>query len=188
MPTAILSGGWTAGRLKLFAAGSYRRSDGYRPNTDFDNWNGYVRMTWDSERAGYFDLQGRLSEPRFRLERLLCRLQSRPVRGDPHRAGFGALGEGLGRFHLSASAGYRKNFDRYDWTRGKEAGRNRHATDNVSSEVSADYHSQAGITTLGAITPTTTSSAPTSATGSRCRTATIRMPRAATRATSGCVT
>ena len=188
MPTAILSGGWTAGRLKLFAAGSYRRSDGYRPNTDFDNWNGYVRMTWDSERAGYFDLQGGYQSRGFGSNGFYAAYN--PDQYEATRTGLASVRwvKGWGDFTLSASAGYRKNFDRYDWTRGKEAGRNRHATDNVSSEVSADYHSQAGITTLGAITPTTTSSAPTSATGSRCRTATIRMPRAATRATSGCVT
>ena len=52
-----LSGALTAGRFTLFAAGSYRRSDGYIHNTDFDNWNGFLRMNYDSERAGFFDVQ-----------------------------------------------------------------------------------------------------------------------------------
>ena len=44
-----LSGAETKGRFSLFAAGSYRRSDGYIHNTDFENYNGYLRMNYDSE-------------------------------------------------------------------------------------------------------------------------------------------
>ncbi len=52
-----LSGAVTKGRFSLFAAGSYRRSDGYIHNTDFENYNGYLRMNYDSEKAGFFDFQ-----------------------------------------------------------------------------------------------------------------------------------
>lgn len=48
-----LSGAVTKGRFSLFAAGSYRRSDGYIHNTDFENYNGYLRMNYDSEKAGF---------------------------------------------------------------------------------------------------------------------------------------
>lgn len=144
-----LSGGWTAGRLKLFAAGSYRRSDGYRPNTDFDNWNGYARLTYDSEQAGYFDLQGGYQSRDFGSNGFYAAYN--PDQYEETRTGLASLRwvKSWGDFTLSASAGYRKNFDRYDWKRGMEAGRNRHNTDNVTSELSADYYSVAGITTLG---------------------------------------
>ncbi|MDE5707748.1 MAG: TonB-dependent receptor plug domain-containing protein [Alistipes sp.] len=52
-----LSGAVTKGRFSLFAAGSYRRSDGYVHNTDFENYNAFVRMNYDGTKAGFFDFQ-----------------------------------------------------------------------------------------------------------------------------------
>ena len=52
-----LSGAVTGERYSVFGAASYRRSDGYRPNTDFSNWNAFMRATYDGRRAGFFDLQ-----------------------------------------------------------------------------------------------------------------------------------
>jgi hypothetical protein len=52
-----------------------------------------------------------------------------------------------GRFSFGASASYRKNFDRYDWTRGTAM--NRHNTDNVGARLWADYDWRAGTTSLG---------------------------------------
>ena len=45
---ANLSGAVTAGRFSLLAAGSYRRSDGYRHNTDFTNGNAFLRATYET--------------------------------------------------------------------------------------------------------------------------------------------
>ena len=52
-----LSGAVSAGRFSVLGAASYRRSDGYRHNTDFSNYNAFVRATYDGGRAGFFDLQ-----------------------------------------------------------------------------------------------------------------------------------
>lgn len=144
-----LSGAWTDGRLKIFAAGSYRRSDGYRPNTDFDNWNGYARLTFDSERAGYFDLQGGYQSRAFGSNGFYAAYN--PDQYEETRTGLASLRwtKNWGDFSLAASAGYRKNFDRYDWKRGQEPGRNRHNTDNVTADLNADYRSAAGVTTIG---------------------------------------
>ncbi|MDR2894082.1 MAG: TonB-dependent receptor plug domain-containing protein [Alistipes sp.] len=46
-----------AGGLKVMGAASYRRSDGYRHNTDFWNTNAYGRVIYESRRAGLFDAQ-----------------------------------------------------------------------------------------------------------------------------------
>ena len=54
---ANLSGAVTSGRFSVLGAASYRRSDGYRHNTDFSNYNAFVRATCDGGRAGFFDLQ-----------------------------------------------------------------------------------------------------------------------------------
>lgn len=62
-----LSGAITHKRFTLFGAGSYRASDGYTRNTDFKNYNAFVRVGYDSRRAGYFDGQAgwqtEISEP-----------------------------------------------------------------------------------------------------------------------------
>ena len=42
---ANLSGAVTAGRFSVLGAASYRRSDGYRHNTDFDTYNAFVRAS-----------------------------------------------------------------------------------------------------------------------------------------------
>ncbi len=52
-----LSGAVTSAGFRLMGAASYRRSDGYRYNTDFDNTNAYLRATYDSDKAGIFDFQ-----------------------------------------------------------------------------------------------------------------------------------
>jgi len=144
-----LSGAWTSDRLTAFAAASYRRSDGYRPNTDFENWNGYLRLTWDSPTAGYFDVQGGCQRRAFgsngfyaawwpdqyeETETFLTSIRWVKTWGD---------------FSLDASVGYRKNFDDYQWTKGSPVGNNLHNTDNVTSAVSLDYRSAAGVTTFG---------------------------------------
>ncbi|MFR9130422.1 MAG: TonB-dependent receptor [Alistipes putredinis] len=94
-----LSGAVTKGRFSLFAAGSYRRSDGYIHNTDFENYNGYLRMNYDSEKAGFFDFQAGYQEPVVRFERFLCRVQSRSVRAYFDGALFAAMGEIRRAFH-----------------------------------------------------------------------------------------
>ncbi|MDE5637957.1 MAG: TonB-dependent receptor plug domain-containing protein, partial [Alistipes sp.] len=52
-----LSGAVTEGRFTLFAAGSYRQSDGYIHNTDFTKSSAFLRMTYDDVRGGLFDVQ-----------------------------------------------------------------------------------------------------------------------------------
>ena len=45
---ANLSGAVTEGRLSVLGAASFRRSDGYRHNTDFSNCNAYVRAVCEA--------------------------------------------------------------------------------------------------------------------------------------------
>ena len=53
----------------------------------------------------------------------------------------------VGRFTLNSSVSYRKNFDRYDWTRGTPM--NHHNTDNAGAEFWADCTWKGGMTSLG---------------------------------------
>ena len=121
-----LSGALTAGRFTLFAAGSYRRSDGYIHNTDFDNWNGFLRMNYDSGRAGFFDVQAGWQSRSFGSNGFYAAYN--PDQYEQTRTALASVRwvKRLGDVTLNATASYRKNFDRYDWTRGTPM--NRHNT------------------------------------------------------------
>ena len=143
-----LSGAVTKERFSLLAAGSYRRSDGYIHNTDFANWNGFVRANYDSERAGFFDLQAGYQNRAFGSNGFYAAYNR-----DQFEATQTALASlrwmrSWGRFTLGASASYRMNLDRYDWTRGTPM--NRHVTDNAGAGIRGDYRWAAGTTSLGA--------------------------------------
>lgn len=142
-----LSGALTAGRLSLLAAGSYRRSDGYRHNTDFTNANAFLRATYETERLGFFDLQAGWQNRGFGSNGFYAAYN--PDQWEGTSTSLVSLRWLLqtGHFSFGAAASYRKNFDRYDWTRGEVM--NRHNTDNAGAKLWADYDWRAGTTTLG---------------------------------------
>ena len=142
------SGAVTHNRLSIFAAGSYRRSDGYIHNTDFANWNGFVRMNCDSQRAGFFDLQAGYQNRAFGSNGFYAAYNR-----DQFEATQTALASlrwvrTWGRFTANVTASYRRNFDRYEWTRGTPM--NRHVTDNAGAGAWAAYRWTGGTTSLGA--------------------------------------
>ena len=142
-----LSGAVTEGRLSVLGAASYRRSDGYRHNTDFSNYNAYVRATYAAERAGYFDFQAGYQDRDFGSNGFYAAYN--PDQWEHTATALTSLRwlKRVGRFALGASASYRKNFDRYDWRRGTRL--NRHMTDNVGARLWSDFDWSAGTTTLG---------------------------------------
>ncbi|MEG1863845.1 MAG: TonB-dependent receptor [Alistipes sp.] len=145
--SANLSGAVTTRRFSLLGAASYRRSDGYRPNTDYDNYNAFVRATYESPRAGFFDLQAGYQNRAFGSNGFYAAYN--PNQWEHTSTALSSLRwqKQAGRFLLGASASYRKNFDRYDWTRGKAM--NRHNTDNVGVRLWSDVDWLAGVTSLG---------------------------------------
>ena len=144
---ANLSGAVTSGRFSLLGATSYRRSDGYRHNTDFSNYNAYVRATFDGGRAGYFEAQAGWQNRDFGSNGFYAAYN--PEQWERTETALASLRwqKSAGRFALGASASYRWNSDRYDWTRGTPM--NRHQTDNVGARLWADCNTAAGTTTLG---------------------------------------
>ena len=142
-----LSGAVSAGRFSVLGAASYRRSDGYRHNTDFSNYNAFVRATYDGGRAGFFDLQAGWQDRDFGSNGFYAAYN--PDQWEHTATALGSLRwlKTAGRFSLGAAASYRKNFDRYDWTRGTAM--NRHNTDNVGAKLWADCDWAAGVTTVG---------------------------------------
>ena len=148
---ANLSGAVTSGRFSLLAAGSYRRSDGYTHNTGFDNANAFVRLNYDSPRAGFFDFQAGWQRRAFGSNGFYS-LQY-PDQFEQTQTALGSLRwvRGWGPVRLNAAVSYRWNSDRYELIRG-EPGRvpyNYHLTDNAGAELWADYASRAGVTSLG---------------------------------------
>ena len=144
---ANLSGALTPGRFTLFGAASHRRSDGYRPNTDFSNDNAYVRATCDGGRAGFFDFQAGWQRRDFGSNGFYAAYN--PDQWEHTSTTLTSLRwtKALGRFSLGAAVSYRLNFDRYDWTRGTAL--NRHRTDNAGARLWADADWTGGTTTLG---------------------------------------
>ena len=142
-----LSGAVSAGRFSVLGAASYRRSDGYRHNTDFSNYNAFVRATYDGGRAGFFDLQAGWQDRDFGSNGFYAAYN--PDQWEHTATALGSLRwlKTAGRFSLGAAASYRKNFDRYDWTRGTAL--NRHNTDNVGAELWGDLQWRGGSTSLG---------------------------------------
>ncbi len=146
-----LSGSYNKGRFSLYGVGSYRRSDGYTYNTGFENWNGYLRATYDSDNWGFFDIQAGYQSREFGANGFYS--LSNPDQYETTHTALGSirwvkeLGE---RVTLNSSVSYRKNFDNYEWIRYSTIGENFHNTDNVGAEIYADYRSSAGTTTLGA--------------------------------------
>ncbi len=146
-----LSGGYTKGRFNIFGAGSYRRSDGYTTNTGFENINGYIRSTYDSENWGFFDAQIGYQKRDYGANGFYS--LSNPNQYENTDTALGSLRwvkDLADNVTINSSVSYRKNFDNYEWIRYSDVGENFHNTDNVGAEIYADYKSMAGITTLGA--------------------------------------
>lgn len=144
---ANLSGAVTGQRFSVLGAASYRRSDGYRHNTDFDNYNAFVRATWELQRAGYFEFQTGYQVREFGSNGFYAAYN--PDQWERTATALASLRwqKEVGRFSLGASVSYRKNLDRYDWTRGTPM--NRHLTDNVGASVWMDCRWSGGTTSLG---------------------------------------
>ncbi len=145
-----LSGALTRGRFNIFGAGSFRKSDGYTYNTDFSNWNGYLRSTYDSKRAGFFDAQLGYQKRAFGSNGFYS--VTNPDQYETTETVLGSLRwlkEFSDKFTLNSAVSYRKNYDHYEWLRDTPQYDNYHTTDNVWAEIYGEYKSAWGATTLG---------------------------------------
>lgn len=144
---ANLSGAVTKDHFSLLAAGSFRRSDGYMHNTDFTSYNAFLRATYDAPQTGFWDFQAGYQNRAFGSNGFYAAYN--PDQWEQTSTALASLRwlKRAGRFVLGTSASYRKNFDRYDWTRGTPL--NRHNTDNVGVKVWSDVSWCAGTTSLG---------------------------------------
>lgn len=144
---AHLSGAVTHRGFTLQSALSARRSDGYRHNTDFDTYKAYLRATCETARAGFFDLQAGWVRHAFGSNGFYAAYN--PDQWERTETMLGSVRwlKRFGRLSLGASAGWRKVFDRYDWTRGEAM--NRHRTEDATARLWSDFAWRGGVTSLG---------------------------------------
>ena len=142
------SGAYSSKSADYFGALSFRNSDGYRYNTDLRNYNAYFRATAGDERTGTFDFQAGMQNRRFGSNGFYAAYN--PDQYEQTATYLASLkwNYTLQMLDLSASLSYRKNFDRYEWTKGTPT--NWHNTDNVGAEIFAQYGWIAGETSIGA--------------------------------------
>ena len=145
-----LSGAVTKERFTLFGAGSYRASDGYTHNTDFQNYNAFVRAGYDSRQAGYFDFQSGWQTRHFGANGFYS--LKYPDQYETTRTFLSSLRwqKSFGRLFIESSISYRKNFDRFEMVKGSPSTvpYNYHNTDRLGLALRADYSWLWGKTSL----------------------------------------
>ena len=144
---AALSGAATHGGFTLMSALSARRSDGYRPNTDFDTRKAYLRATCETERAGLFDLQAGWMRHAFGSNGFYAAYNPDQWERTKTMLGSARWLKRFGRLSIEAATGWRKVFDRYDWKRGEAM--NRHRTEDVTARLQVEFARRGGVTSLG---------------------------------------
>lgn len=144
---AHLSGAATTQKMCLYTALSYRRNDGYRHNTDLENYNAFLRMTVAGDKTGLWEIQAGYQNRSFGSNGFYAAYNPDQWEKTSTILSSVRWSKDIGRLSLGASVGYRKNFDRYDWTRGEAM--NRHNTDNISAKIWTDFKSRIGTTSLG---------------------------------------
>lgn len=147
-----LSGAWTQGRLTGFGAASYRRSDGYRYNTGFENVNAFGRIVYASPRTGNFDVQGGFQTRSWGSNGFYS--LKFPDQFEHTRTGLASLRwtKQWKRLTVEAVGSFRANSDRFEMERGNPENIpfNYHTTYNTGAALRAGYEwRRGGTTSLG---------------------------------------
>lgn len=148
---ANISGAATYKDFTLMAMGSGRRSDGYIHNTDFRNCNGYLRATWDSAIAGFFDVQAGYQSRGFGSNGFYSLAYKDQFEQTETALASLRWVRAFGPLTINAAGSYRKNLDRFELVRGKPDAVpfNYHDTDNAGAELWGDMRWVGGTTSLG---------------------------------------
>lgn len=150
---ANLSGATTydaKGRLNIFEAASFKKSDGYRPNTDFENYNLYTRVQYQNSKIGTFDAQAGYQNRAFGANGFYS--LAFPDQFEQTSTGLASIrwNKAAGRLLLESYISCRHNTDRFELIRGSEARVpfNYHVTDNLGAYLSSAYVWAAGRTSI----------------------------------------
>ena len=138
------------GVLDIFEAASIKQSDGYRPSTDFKNYNAYTRFKYTRSDVGTFDAQLGYQNRAFGANGFYS--LKFPDQFEQTSTALGSLrwNKTFGRLLMESYISYRRNTDRFELIRGSESmvPFNYHITNNYGAYLSASYVWTAGRTSL----------------------------------------
>ncbi len=143
-------------RLSVMGAASYRRSDGYRHNTDFWNINAYTFVDYSSSRVGHFQIQGGFQRRDWGSNGFYSLRY--PDQFESTLTGLASLRwwKSWRRLRLEAVGSFRQNDDQFEMVRDNPdpvtggIPFNEHTTYNLYGSLSANYDwRRAGTSSLG---------------------------------------
>ena len=138
------------GTLDLFGAASLKGSAGYRPSTDFNNYNLYSLVRYSSAAVGSFEAQAGYQNRAFGANGFYS--LNFPDQFEQTSTAIASLrwNKTISRLLLESYVSYRRNTDRFELIRGSETKVpfNYHLTDNYGFYLSASYVWLAGRTSL----------------------------------------
>lgn len=134
---------------------SYKRSDGYRPNTDFDAWSSLFRTKYHSNSLGSLQFQVGYQQKAFGANSFYTFLY--PNQFERTKTLFSALNweKTVGKIDFEVQLSERVHHDRFELFRNFEnaasfyTGHNYHLTSVSSGSVMAHHRSRWGKTTVG---------------------------------------
>lgn len=138
--------------MQLFNAASFKRSDGYIHNTDFENFNFYSRFQYSSGKAGRFDAQAGYQNRAFGANGFYS--LKYPDQYEQTSTLLGSLRWTMDRdaYAIDSYISYRRNTDRFELIKGSEdkVPFNHHLTDNFAAYASASFPWIAGRSLISA--------------------------------------
>lgn len=149
------AGSYTKNNLSALAAVSYRRSDGYIDNTDFQTLNAYSRLMYETTKAGFFDFQIGYQNKAFGANSFYS--TAYPNQFEATRTALTSITwkKNINKFSIGSSVGYRRNNDHYELFRDNinapswYTGHNNHFTDNIIVSLKGDYNWKFGKSSIG---------------------------------------
>jgi iron complex outermembrane receptor protein len=147
-----VSGAFRAGDVQTLGAVSYRRSEGYRHNTDFWNLNAYARVVWDSPGAGLLDIQGGFQRREWGSNGFYS--LAYPDQFESTLTGLASVRwtRTWRRLTIEATGSFRRGDDRFEMVRDDPSAIafNYHTVHSAGASLKADYFwGRAGVTGAG---------------------------------------
>lgn len=129
-------------------SGGYSRTDGAAQNSEFDQWKGFYRGTYESD-AAKADWQCGFSQQSFGANTFYS--ASYPNQWEStRRLILSARAESKGKFHLAPSVNWMRSWDHFQLVRNSSFGENYHRSDVYSVALNAWKQWTLGKTSVGA--------------------------------------
>lgn len=147
-----LSGTLVSKNASFFGATSFKRSDGHRPNTEFDNLNIYGRTIITPSGGGVVDIQAGYQNRSFGANGFYSlKYPNQAEQTATLLTSVRYLRQLSSHWSMTATGSYRRNTDRFELVRGEPetVPYNYHLTDNFGAELWFDHSGRFGKSSLG---------------------------------------